>query len=81
MAAVSKDLEFAIANLAPSGFIVIDDIWHPKFPGIISACLKSIHLDLLSPFLLSKNKMYLCQPSLHKYYKFLSKEILFENNI
>lgn len=80
-AAVLKDLEFAIANLSTQGFIVIDDIWHPKFPGIISACLKSIHKDLLSPFLISKNKMYLCLPSQYGFYNFLSKQLLLKNNI
>ena len=62
-AAVRKDLKFALANLSQNGIVVIDDIRHPLFPGIISATLKVVHQDFLAPFLITRNKMFLCKPS------------------
>lgn len=61
--AVCKDLEFALANLSSNGIVVIDDIRHPLFPGIICATLRVVHQDLLAPFLITRNKMFLCRPS------------------
>ena len=61
--AVCKDLEFALTNLSSNGIVVIDDIWHSLFPGIISATLLVVHKDLLAPFLITRNKMFLCKPS------------------
>ena len=61
--AVRKDLKFALANLSSNGIVVIDDIWHPLFPGIISATLQVVHQDFLAPFLITRNKMFLCKPS------------------
>lgn len=60
-AAVLRDINFARDNLAPSGIIVVDDIWHPLFPGIISAIMKTVHTSDLVPFLITRNKMYLCR--------------------
>lgn len=62
-AAVRKDLKFALANLSSNGIVVIDDIRHPLFPGIISATLQVVHQDFLAPFLITRNKMFLCKPS------------------
>jgi hypothetical protein len=61
--AVLKDLNFAIDNLAPTGIIVVDDIWHPLFPGIASATMKTIHQSDVVPFLTTRNKMYICRES------------------
>ena len=62
-AAVRKDLKFALANLSSNGIVVIDDIRHPLFPGIISATLQVVHQGFLAPFLITRNKMFLCKPS------------------
>ena len=61
--AVRKDLKFALANLSQNGIVVIDDIRHPLFPGIISATIQVVHQDFLAPFLITRNKMFLCKPS------------------
>lgn len=79
--AVINDLNFAMDNLSTRGLIVIDDIWHPKFPGIISAVMKVIHLNKLSPFLVSRNKMYLCLPDDYQYFYNYSRSLLNTNTI
>jgi len=79
--AVTKDCNFAIANLSNRGLIVVDDIWHPRFPGIISAVMKIIHLNKLTPFLASRNKMYLCLPDDYQYFYNYSISLFHTNAI
>ena len=79
--AVTKDCNFAIANLSIRGLVVVDDVWHPKFPGIISAVMKIIHLNKLAPFLVSRNKMYLCLPHDYQYFHNYSRSLLTKNSI
>jgi predicted O-methyltransferase YrrM len=74
--AVRKDLKFALANLSSNGIVVIDDIRHPLFPGIISATLKVVHQDLLAPFLITRDKMFLCNPSKYISQFHQAKELL-----
>jgi len=74
--AVRKDLKFAIANLSTNGIVVIDDIKHQLFPGIISATLQVVHQDFLAPFLITRNKMFLCQPSEYISQFYRAKELL-----
>ena len=79
--AVCKDLKFALANLSSSGIVIIDDIWHPLFPGIISATLQAVHEELLAPFLITRNKMFLCKPNEYISQFNRAKEILDQHQI
>lgn len=74
--AVLNDLEFATNNLSPKGIVVIDDIWHPLFPGIISAALSFVYQEKLAPFLITRNKMYLCNPSEYNYHHNRAKNLV-----
>ena len=57
--AVLKDLAWAEQNMSKQGVIVVDDIWHPLFPGIASAVMKVVHNGSLVPFLITRNKIYI----------------------
>ena len=59
--AILRDIYFALKHLADRGAIVIDDIWHPLFPGITSGVMKVVHESDLVPFLSTRNKMWLCR--------------------
>ncbi len=74
--AVLSDLQFATHNLSSKGIVVIDDIWHPLFPGIVSATMKVIHQGTLAPFLISRNKMYLCKPSEYNHHYNSARSLL-----
>ncbi len=79
--AVSKDLKFTLANLAPKGLVIIDDIWHPLFPGIISATMRVVHQGYLAPFLITRNKIFLCPVSEYVSYFNSAKKCLELNKI
>lgn len=79
--AVFKDLEFATKNLSSKGIVIIDDIWHPLFPGIISATLIFVHQEILAPFLITRNKMYLCKPIEYNYHHNRAKNLVELHNI
>jgi len=66
--AVLNNLKFAMLNLAEKGIIVIDDIWHPLFPGVISATMKFVHEYSFVPFLTTRSKMYLCREVEHEFF-------------
>lgn len=57
--AVLLDLEWAEQNINRQGVIIVDDIWHPLFPGIASAVMKVVHNSSLVPFLITRNKIYI----------------------
>lgn len=79
--AVVKDLYFSIENLTQGGVIVVDDIWHPLFPGITSGVMKVVHELNLAPFLSTRNKMWLCRPEYYELYFEKSLSVLKENRI
>lgn len=79
--AVYGDLNESIRYLAPDGILVIDDIFHTAFPGIVSAVYKFIHSNPLVPFLLSGDKMWLCFPEFFEKYSVLTKYILKDRRI
>jgi hypothetical protein len=79
--AVAKDLEFATKNLSLKGIVIIDDIWHPLFPGIISATLSFVHQEILAPFLITRNKMYLCKPIEFNYHHNRAKKLVELHNV
>ena len=74
--AVFQDLLFAQNNLAQSGIIVVDDIWHPLFPGIISATMKFVHQSGFVPFLSTQQKMYLCLEAEHDFHFSRAQKLL-----
>jgi hypothetical protein len=58
---VINDLNFACNHLSHNGIIVIDDIYHPEFPGVTSAAFKFLHSSEFASFALTENKMYICR--------------------
>jgi hypothetical protein len=80
-AAVLKDLNFAMHNLTKKGVMVVDDIWHPLFPGVISATMKVVHERDFVPFLTTRNKMYLCREAEHEFFFSRAFELIREAKI
>lgn len=80
-AAVLGDLDFAIANLASGGMVVVDDIWHYQFPGIISAVFKKIHTGSIVPFMYTRNKIFLCRDKDFEHYHKSASTLLMLNGI
>jgi hypothetical protein len=77
--AVKSDLSFANNYLSPEGIIVVDDIYHPEFPGIASAAFQFLHSSDFAAFALTENKMYMCRKT--DYPKiFLKCKTLLQNN-
>lgn len=74
--AVYKDLDFAFRYLKNDGCIIVDDVFYREFPGVASAVFTFIMKNEISPFLLSRKKIYLCKPKYFKYYRNLSMNIL-----
>ena len=79
--AVIKDLHFAKDNLANKGLIVIDDIWHPLFPGVVSATMKFVHESDFVPFLSTRQKMFICRENQYEYYYSKASALLQKFNI
>ena len=79
--AVLQDLNFAMHNLAHKGVIVVDDIWHPLFPGVVSATMKVVHESDFVPFLTTRNKMYLCREVEHRFFFSKAFELMRDANI
>ena len=59
-------------KLADKGLIVIDDIWHPLFPGVVSATMKFVHESDFVPFLSTRQKMFICRENQYEYHYSLS---------
>lgn len=74
--AALQDLHFAEKNLAEKGIIVVDDIWHTLFPGVISATMKFVHESRLVPFLSTQQKMYLCWEAEHEFHFSRAQKLL-----
>ena len=66
--AALQDLNFAQNNLAELGIIVVDYIWHPLFPSVISATMKFIHGSRFVPFLSTQQNMYLSKEAAHEFH-------------
>ena len=79
--AVIKDLHFARDNLASKGLIVIDDIWHPLFPGVVSAAMKFVHESDFVPFLSTRQKMFICRENQYEYHYSQASALLQKFNI
>lgn len=74
--AVIQDLHFARDNLANKGLIVMDDIWHPLFPGVVSATMKFVHESNFVPFLSTRQKMFICRENQYEYHYSQAFELL-----
>jgi len=79
--AVTKDLHFAKDNLAKKGLIVIDDIWHQLFPGVVSATMKFVHESDFVPFLSTRQKMFICRENQYEYHYSQASQLLQKFNI
>lgn len=78
---VIKDLHFAKDNLANKGLIVMDDIWHPLFPGVVSATMKFVHESDFVPFLSTRQKMFICRENQYEFHYSQAFELLQKFNI
>jgi hypothetical protein len=79
--AVDKDLKFAKANISSDGLIIVDDIFHTKFIGVLSATFKHIHEGDFVPFLITRQKMYMCREDKHEKFYSRASNLLHEANI
>lgn len=79
--AVDKDLKFAKANISRDGLIILDDIFHTKFIGVISAVFKHIHQSDLVPFLITRQKIYMCRKGKYEFFYSRASNLLHEVNI
>lgn len=74
--AVTEDLYFAQDHVAEKGLIVVDDIWHSLFPGVVSATFKFIHSSKFVPFLSTRQKMYICAENEYEYFYSQASKLL-----
>lgn len=79
--AVDRDLKFAKVNISSDGLIILDDIFHTKFIGVLSAAFKHIHECDIVPFLISRQKMYMCRKDKYEFFYSRAANLLHEVNI
>lgn len=58
--AVYSDINYCVKLIHSNSILILDDIWHPKFPGVSSAFFKFFHDSNLCCFLITRHKIYLC---------------------
>ena len=69
------DLRLMDAALSPHGVIVMDDVFHPAFPGVSNGLHTFFRNEPdLVPFAISVNKVLLCRPGLAAFYQRRLKE-------
>ena len=73
---VIHDLELIEAVLVVAGVVVLDDFFHPSWPGVAAGASR-FFLDPateLRPFAITPNKMYLARVSAHQFYRAAIRE-------
>ena len=75
---VENDLKLASLTLAENGIVIIDDFCTAEWPEVTFAAYDFLRdsNSPLCPFLITKNKLYLCRHSALKYYSKLAGEEL-----
>jgi hypothetical protein len=73
--AVFDDLMRCLKGLKINSILIIDDVWHPKFPGVVSGFFKFFHSTDLECFLISRNKIYICNPIFFELYRNIALDI------
>jgi hypothetical protein len=64
-----NDLHIANQLIANEGIVIVDDIMHHWWPGVLEGLVKFIeNKPTLIPVAMGYNKMYLCKMSFHQYY-------------
>lgn len=73
-----NDLKLATEFISNEGVVIVDDILHPCWMGVLEGTLKFLsEKPTLVPFALGDNKLYLCKLSFYKkYYEHMAKFVL-----
>ncbi|MGB9368719.1 MAG: class I SAM-dependent methyltransferase [Xanthobacteraceae bacterium] len=72
-----NDLELADASLAPHGIAVLDDVFNPHWPGVVSGLFAFLARGPeLAPFAIFPNKIFLCRPRFADFYRAGCREVL-----
>lgn len=74
--AVERDLEFAKSHICNDGLIVVDDVFHPDFPGIASAVYCFLRKEDFASFLITDKKMYICKKTHYEMYRSIGLSLL-----
>jgi len=74
--AVYSDITRSIPFLAPTGLMIIDDVFYHSFPGVTAAAFRAIEQFELSPFLFTEKKLYVCHKDFYDEYYARSKKLL-----
>ncbi len=79
--AVIQDLNFSSKILVEHGFIIVDDFFDRRFPGVTYAIFKLLESLDLRIFLISEQKAYMCRSKFHQEYLSLSKSVLSQGDL
>lgn len=79
--ALTNDLNVSSKLIDKNGVIIIDDIFHPDFPGVTSAVFKFLHNGEFSSFLITPNKMYICHRNAFNSYHSSALRVLKNYNV
>ena len=79
--ALTLDLITSSKLLHKNGVIVIDDIFHADFPGVPSAAFKFLHNSSFCSFLITPNKMYICDKNRFDFYHNFVLNFLTEHRV
>jgi hypothetical protein len=74
---VINDLELAASTLCEQGVVIFDDCFNPEWPGVTNGLHEFFYRKTpdLVPFAISRNKVFLCKPSVAAMYRESLKEI------
>ena len=76
-----KDLDFAKHHILEHGVIIVDDYRNYNFPGVASAMYKFIHGSNFRIFLVTEDKAYICEKSMHSFFQKYISDILSDDTI
>jgi hypothetical protein len=79
--AVKRDLEFAQENICDDGLIIVDDLFHPDFPGIPSAVYNFLRTEDFASFLITDKKMFICRKRCYEMYRLTALSLLSEHRL
>jgi hypothetical protein len=64
-----NDLRLAESVLQPFGVVVLDDLFNPDWPDVMTGFCRFMSHSSLQPFAITPNKVYLCKPDCSELYR------------
>ncbi len=68
---VESDIATAHRAISTDGVIVLDDVFHPSWPGVVEGLFRYLNANPghLAPLIIGGNKVYLCKPNAVPHYE------------